>query len=324
MVTVALIGASSGMGLTMLKTFINQNKDNKHKIVLLSRSEQPESSAQGVDVRPVDYNNHEQLVKALNGVHTALSVIGGSPQAIRDAQLALIPACKEAGVKRFAPSEYAGNSNEGIDLYAGKKQVWEATKSSGLEYTSFSCGVFMSILATGTPKPLTEVGEREGRKTGEEEALAGLRPWNYVVNMKAGTGDFPGDGTAPLCFTDMRNISLFVYRALDLEKWPETLGMRGDVKSFKEIVEISEKIQGRKWLTKTNSVEELEGKVDDPGKKFYNQTRLRFHQGLGMVGDDLNQKFPDIKPITCEEFIQKWWGGVELPAATWGEDVSFM
>ena len=323
MVTVALVGASSGFGRTMLQTFLHHNR-NKHNLVLLSRSAQPQFTAQGVNVRPVDYTNHAQLVQALAGVHTVLSVIGSSPDAIRTAQLALIPACQEAGVKRFAPSEYAGNSNEGIDLYAGKKEVWLATQKSGLQYTAFSCGLFMSVLATGTPKALTGVGKREGRKTGEEEALAGLRPWNYVVNMKAGTADYPGDGMAPMCWTDMRDIALFVFRALDLEEWPETLAMRGDVKSFREIVEIFEKVQGRKWLTRNNSIEELESKVDDPGKRFYNQTRLAFAKGMGMVGDELNQKFPDIKPVRCEEFIQKWWSGVELGEASWGEDVSFM
>ena len=323
MVTVALVGASTGFGLTMLQTFLQHN-NNKHKIVLISRSEKPEFTAKGVDVRAVDYSNHEQLVHAFRGVHTVLSVIGGGPGPIRDAQMAIIPACKEAGVKRFAPSEYAGNSNKGIDLYAGKKEVWEATKKSGMEYTSFSCGIFMSILATGTPKPMTDVGKREGRTSGEDEALAGLRPWNYVLNLKAGTADLPGDGTGMSCFTDMRDIALFVFRALDLETWPEQLGMRGDVKSFKQVVEICEKVQGRKWLTRNNSLEELAAKCDDPGKAFYNQTRLQFAKGLGMVGDELNKAFPDVKPITCEEFVEKWWGGVKLGEPSWTEDVSFM
>lgn len=308
----------------MLMTFIHQNKSNKHNIVLLSRSEQPEFSAQGVDVRPVDYNNHKQLVLALEDVHTVLSVIGGSPEAIKDAQLATLAAAKEAGVKRFAPSEYAGNTNDGVDLYAGKKEVWEAVRKSGLEYTSFSCGLFMSVLATGTPKPLTDVGKRENKETGEEEALAGLRPWNYVINMKAGTADYPGDGSAPMCWTDMRDIALFVFRALDLETWPETLGMRGDVKSFKEVVNIAERVQGRKFLTRTNSVEEMKSHMENPGKKFYNQTRLAFWNGMGLIGDELNRDFPDVKPMKCEEFIEKWWSGVQLDEPSWQEDASFM
>jgi hypothetical protein len=273
MVTVALAGASTGFGRTMLLTFIHLNK-GKHNLVLLSRSNQPELVAQGVDVRPVDYSNHEQLVEALRDVHTVLSVIGGSEEAMKNGQLALIPACEEAGVKRFAPSEFAGRTNTGIDLYAGKEDVLNALRKSKLEWTSFQCGLFMSVMATGTPKPMTEVGRREGLKSGEEEALAGLRPWNYIINAKSGTADLPGDGTAPLVLTDMRDISQFVFRALDMEKWPEVLGMRGAVTSFLEIVQIFERVQGRKWLKKYTPIEELETQQDERGKKFYSESTL--------------------------------------------------
>lgn len=321
MATVALVGASTSFGRTMIMTFIHHN-NNKHRIVLITRSEQPEFAAQGVDVRPVDYNNHGQLVQALHGVHTVLSFIGASSGT--KSQLTLLTACQEAGVTRFAPSEYAGNGYEGIDLYAGKAEVWEATKKSGLEYTRFSCGLFMSVMATGTPKPTTEVGQREGRKNGEDEALAGLRPWNYIINMKNGTADYAGDGTSKIVFTEIRDVCLFVFLALDMEKWPEDLGVRGDVKSFKEIVEICEKVQGRKWLTKDNPLEDLEAQCDEPGKRFYNQTRAAMTKGWFMVGDELNREFPNIKPTTCEEFVKKWWDGVQLGEPSWGDDVSFM
>jgi uncharacterized protein YbjT (DUF2867 family) len=268
MVTVAFAGAATGFGRTMLLSFIHLNQ-GKHKLVLLSRSKQPGLTAQGVDVRPVDYNNHEQLVEAVRDVDTVLSVIGGGADAIKNAQLKLVAACEEAGVKRFAPSEYAGRTNEGLDLYAGKDDVIERLKQTKLEWTRFQCGLFMGVLATGTPKQMTEVGTREDRKTGEEEALAGLRPWNFVINMKAGTADYPGDGSAPLIVTDIRDVARFVFCALDLESWPKILGMRGDVKSFKEAVAICEKVQGRKWLTRNNAPEELKAQMEEPGKEFY-------------------------------------------------------
>ena len=241
MVTVALAGATTGFGLTMLRTFLHLNSHspngpNPHTLILLSRSPKPALTALGVTVRPVDYTNHAQLVAALADVHTLLSVIGGDAQALLHAQLALVAAAKEAGVKRFAPSEYAGRENEMVELYQPKVEVWEAAKrvsdETGMEVTQFQCGLFMSILATGTTKSVTEVGRSEGAETGQEEALAGLRPWNFVINMKAGTADLPGDGAAPIVWTDMRDISTFVYRSLSLEHWPRVMGMRGDVKSF--------------------------------------------------------------------------------------------
>ncbi len=331
MVTVALAGAASGFGMTMLRTFLHLNSKSttRHRFVLLSRSNKPELAALGIEVRPVDYANHAQLVAALGDVHTVLSVIGGSVEAMGVAQLALLAAAKEAGVKRFAPSEYAGISNDTIDLYHGKVEVWTAAKAvaqeTGMGITSFQCGIFMSTFATGTTKPVTEVGKREGAKNGEEEALAGLRPWNFVVNMRAGTADLPGDGTAPIVFTEMRDIATFVYNALSLEQWPEVMGMGGDVKSYRDMLSIIERVQGRGFLVKENSVDEMKAQAaGDPGKTFYNQVRIALAEGWGEVPDTLNRAFPDVKPVTCVEFVEKRWQGVEVGEASWGEDQSFM
>lgn len=322
MVTVALVGVSTGFGKTVLNTFLrlNSQNPNPHHLVVISRSPNPDLSAQGIDVRPVDYSNHAQLVAALQGVHTVLPLIGGGGAIIRDTQLALLRAAKEAECTRFAPSEYAGQGYDGVDLYAGKAEVFEAVKASGLEFTRFNCGIFMSILATGTPKGMTKVGEMEGCKTGEEEALAGLRPWNYVINMLAGTVDYPEDGTAPFVLTDMRDVATFVYHALSLSSpWPQDLGMRGDVKSFAELVAIAERVQGRTWLKHSTPMAELEKTPSDPGAAFYNQTRLVLANGWGMVGDELNTAFPDFKPVDADTFVEKWWSGVELGKPSWGE-----
>ena len=46
----------------------------------------------------------------------------------------------------------------------------EATKASEIEFIQFACGVSINTLGTGTPKA-------------ETEALGGLRPWPFVINM---------------------------------------------------------------------------------------------------------------------------------------------
>lgn len=88
---------------------------------------QPELAAKGIDVRPVHYTNHAQLVHALADVHTLLATVGGDPLGMRDAQLALIAAAQEAGVQCFAPSEYATTTTAGIEHHAPKNEVWAAT-----------------------------------------------------------------------------------------------------------------------------------------------------------------------------------------------------
>jgi hypothetical protein len=324
-VVVALAGAMSGLGLTVLR-HLASSPPTTHTYVVLSRSPQPAWTAREITVREIDYASHSSLVQALRDVHTVLSFIGGSASALRDSQLALVAAAQEAGVQRFAPSEFAiKGGGYGLDLYAGKREVWEAVVASGMEYTRFSCGIFMSILATGTPKSVTEVGIAEGAEKGEQEALAGLRPWNFVVNMLAGTADLPGDGRVKVVFTDTRDVARFVEKALDLDTWPEELGMRGDLMDWREVIEVLEKVQGREFLLRENSVEEMEKVArEDEGKRFYNQVRVALAKGEGVVGNELNEAFPDVKPTSVEEFTRKWWDGVKLGESRWEDDQSFM
>lgn len=142
MITVALAGATTGFGLTVLRTFLHLNSslepNQRHNFVLLSRFPQPEWSAKGLEVRQISYEDHDQLVSALKDVHTLISLIGGDVSALRNAQTCLLAAARVADVKRFAPSEYAGMGYEGIDLYAASKaHVWTlclaAKQETGME-----------------------------------------------------------------------------------------------------------------------------------------------------------------------------------------------
>ena len=71
MVRVALAEAG-GLGMTILRAIVD---NKKHDVVLLSRGPKPDLSAKGIDVRAVDYNNHEFIVNVLRGVHTVISTI---------------------------------------------------------------------------------------------------------------------------------------------------------------------------------------------------------------------------------------------------------
>ena len=303
MVKVAIAGATGRLSTIILSAILDTHK---HEVVALTRSPNPLLTAKGVDVRPVSYTDHASLTTALRGVHTVLSIIGSfNPDEMRDSQLALIAAAKEAGVKRFAPSEYAVKEYGNWDFYAGKIPVWEATKASGMEYTQFTCGIFMNTLGTGTPK-------------GETEALGGLRPWTFIINMKAGTADLPGDGSNKLTFTRTQDIGKLVAAALDLVKWEEEMGMVGSTMSYNEVVGAIEKVTKRKMLVKHNTEEELEKMIEeDAGARFYNQVRLSIAQGEAPVQPTLNKLAPDVKPWTVEEYLERYWSGVELGEPAW-------
>jgi hypothetical protein len=55
----------------------------------------------------VNYNDQSDLVEALRGTHTLLSFVQLLSDAESKSQKNLIDAAIVAGVKRFAPSEYA-------------------------------------------------------------------------------------------------------------------------------------------------------------------------------------------------------------------------
>lgn len=307
MVHVAIVGASSGFGRTLLYHFVEQGK---HQITVLSRSANSSSSPHSVAVKAVDYDSHSSLVSALQGVHTVIITLASYDDSFRTSQLNVLAAAKEVGVRRIAPSEYALTGYGGIDLYKPKAAVWEAVKQSGLEYTNFACGIFMNGLSTGTPK-------------GEEKALAGLRPWNFIFNVKSGTADIPGDGSSLVTFTEIHDICRFIVASVDLDRWDEINGTVGQTLSFNDVVDIIESVTGRKVLRKTNSKEEMEKSAQDPAKRFYEQVRLALLDDGGVVPDTLNKKLPTIQPVSVREFVEKWWTGVELPKSTWGEDKIF-
>lgn len=62
---------------------------------------------EGITWINVDYNDTTQLTKALQEVHTVLSFITTQDDPGSTAQKNLIDAAVQAGVKRFAPSEWA-------------------------------------------------------------------------------------------------------------------------------------------------------------------------------------------------------------------------
>jgi hypothetical protein len=65
----------------------------------------PALSEAGIQTRKVNgYSDKVELAAELKGVHTVLSFISQDPDNV--AQKTLIDACIEAGVKRFAPSEW--------------------------------------------------------------------------------------------------------------------------------------------------------------------------------------------------------------------------
>jgi uncharacterized protein YbjT (DUF2867 family) len=228
MVKVAVAGGTGDLGLHIVEAII---QNGGHEVVVLSRkSTVPHLQALGVTVHAVSYDDPTSLETALHGVHTVISTISGFDEgSMTRPQLALLDAAVKAGVKRFAPSEFAMRStaDNPMDVYELRLPVIEAVRKSGLEYTLFENGMFMNYLACGTA------------------GIGHLRPLNFLFDVENCKATIPGDGSRQIVITRVEDVAQFVAESLSLERWPEHSEMRGDRKSLKEILALAEAVRGK-------------------------------------------------------------------------------
>ncbi|KAF8997889.1 hypothetical protein BDQ17DRAFT_1248072 [Cyathus striatus] len=298
-INVAVAGVTSGLGNAIASALVNNPSVT---VTLLTRA-LPSSSVpevlkplvkQGAILRPVDYASLEALIDALKGVHTIVSTLF-TPQDTTPIDN-LLKAAKAAGVKRFAPSEFAiakeGNSVRQIHA---KVAHWEAVKASGLEYTAFRNGMFMDYLAAGSSY------------TGP------FRMFPLVVNVKERKAEIPGTGDDKVTFTTLTDIGKFVSAAVTLEKWSEEMGMSGETLTYNEIVRKAEEVLGEKITVTYIGVDDLKKRKSDAIEKkntmvkFLMELYLDFTEGHGEIKDPYLNAATDVQPMTVKEFLQKYW-----------------
>ena len=130
----------------------------------------PDLTQHGVNVVQVDYHDQASLTKHLQGVHTVLSFIVTAADPESREQKNLIDASVDAGVKRFAPSEWATyvgcglvgamirlnadrQSHSGVSGYKGKDAVHaylqEINRDTTVRYRTSSISVILTLTGAG-------------------------------------------------------------------------------------------------------------------------------------------------------------------------------
>lgn len=297
---IVVAGGTGGIGRHIVDGIISTKKYSVKVFTRQDPSSASDLTAKGVNVVKVDYSDHASLVKELKGVHTVISCAISIDDSYIPSQLNLIDACLEAKVKRFAPSEFAGQhgSNTIIQAYRELKiPVREKVKASGIEYTLFNPGIFMDYFAS------------------PQKASPSLNNLIVGVNFNKGEANIVGTGDDPFCLTRGEDVGRFVAAALDLDKWDENLGMVGSRTTWNELITLGEQVRGKKFNVKRTSIDEaLKGRDPNPSNRmtnFMSEVFIALCQGEVDVEPTLNQKFPQIIPTTIYEFINQWWGGKE-------------
>ena len=234
----------------------------------------------------------ESLPAACAGVDTVISTVQGGEDVIVRGQTNLIEAADRAGVPRMIPSDFS------VDLYKldSEDYVWlglrkradEAFHGKTIQPTPVLQGVFMEVA---------------------------VNPLLGLVNWKQGTFTSWGDGEQPCDFTAIADTARYAAAAaLDDGLRGRALRVAGDVLTLRQLHERFQKFAGRELTARyAGTVEDLRRLIDEiKGKDPANQPAYAFPQyvwamvsGKGKLDPLDNGRYPDIRPMTMQEFLSR-------------------
>ncbi|KAK3297322.1 uncharacterized protein B0H64DRAFT_423529 [Chaetomium fimeti] len=313
MVKIAIAGGAGNVGQEIIDVLA---ATKKHEILLLSRKDTPtEKLAPGVTWVKINYENPDQLDEALRGVHTVLSFITAHMDPGGVAQKCLVDAAVRAGVKRFAPSEWASSKFDYMPWNDSKGVIREYLKELNkekkvLEYTLFMAGLFTSYLTL----PYKTTKHVHPMQTPIDFG-------NRRLLMVEGSDDVCITLTT---VTDMANV---VARAVEYEgEWPVAGGIRGDDLTIGEIIKMGERVRGGTFNVERLKADDLKAGMvkstwiptpDHPSftpeqiSEFAERMTAGVVLGISVgglsVSDEWNQLLPDYKFTKAEDFLAEAW-----------------
>ncbi|KAI8713741.1 NmrA domain-containing protein [Fusarium sp. LHS14.1] len=320
MVKIAIAGGSSELASEVLDKLV---ATGKHEITALVRKDPSQYTPRaGVRYVQVNYQDKAELAQLLKGIHTVLSFIAAHLDPENQSQKNLIDASVEAGVTRFAPSEWStgvkiASSLDAMPWYAGKVEVAQYLEDLNkdkkvLQYTRFQVGSFMDYLCHPykASKYITTL------------------PINIDLAKKHAI-IVEGSLDDEMTYTSADDIAHVVARAVDYEgEWPVIGGIQGDKITIGEVLKIGEKIRGEpftiEWLKmedlaagelKTDNYPRIDlpsipkDQVESFSKGAIIGVLIAMTRGVWTVSDEWNKIFPDYKFTKVEELLKEAWKG---------------
>ncbi|KAL8897379.1 MAG: hypothetical protein Q9207_007245 [Kuettlingeria erythrocarpa] len=278
--------------------------------LLTSPQPKPHLDAKGYQVVVVSYaDTHRQdLVFKLAGVNTLVSVVSGP------AQLALIDAAAQAGVRRFAPAEFEGQAAlrpQPDALDRGKHEALNHlrhySQTRGMQYTSFVCGILYERFSPGGMYA-RNIGLRSG--IGAEG--------DYLVHISQKKAQIPyGTNGQPgiICMTSAEDVGKFVALALGLPQWPPELRMRGDRMNVSQLVNIVETVRGAPFQKVQYAPQHMASALQQARTSLDIQAQLRAITMIATANGRFDFATPnlnslvDVTPKTFHTWLQEVWHG---------------
>ncbi|KAK4550653.1 hypothetical protein LTR36_000232 [Oleoguttula mirabilis] len=313
---IAIFGASGQLGQRIVDALLECEKQTFNVLAVIPPGslEPPVPAKQNYKCVQIDLLNAspDQLQKELNDVDAVVSAFNGKAL---DSQPMIQDAAASAGVKRFYPSEYGFHQlyrKPGSDwgylhpLWDMKEQLIEkalhhpAIDSGRMSYTVIGCGDFYNQDREKIWCPWTQRDPDGGE---------------YTLHV-VGSPDAKAD------YTHIDDFASFLVATLREPAKSENahLNYVSDTISNKEIAALLEKYTGKKAKFKTYSDDDQHSIVKQPDtapKELQEGSAfpvdfwflVKGAQGQGRFrrpkGEVHNHLFPDVKPTTFDDYLQK-------------------
>lgn len=178
----------------------------------------------GAEVIEGDLADHASLDRATRGIDVIVSAVQGGPDIIVEGQVALADIGHRNGVRRILPSDF------GLDVFKatpGEHFAFNMRANAdgkiaelGIEHIHMLQGAFLDLFGPGSP----------------------------LIDYKAGTVTFWGDGTQPIEATSVEDTARMAARvALDREVSNGKFAFAGDIISFQDAADIAESATGKSF-----------------------------------------------------------------------------
>ncbi|KAH8880015.1 NAD(P)-binding protein [Thozetella sp. PMI_491] len=289
-------------------------------VLVLTRNLHPEFEQDfpGCQVAVVDFGNVEELRYTLQGVDLLISTIANSEQ------LNLIDAARRARVRLFVPAEFEGAiaqrpSNDPLDRgsHAAQEllQRWAQSKSHNMQYTVFSCGIFMERFGPGG---------LQSYNIGGGSGLHG--PDDYLVNVESATAEIIESNSqgrpAQVTLTSAYDVARFIAAAIEMGPgtWPREFRMRGDQMSVRDLVAACSDVRGIPFSLATHTYQDAMAQaqfcseIEDYNRYFYFERLIqtangRYHFRHANLNDTVNQHDGvEVRPLRFRQWLEQVWG----------------
>lgn len=292
---VFLVGATGLLGSRLAPAFLDKGATVRALVRPGAAGEKKQAldalRAKGVELVEGDITDPAgRLATAIGGAQTVVSAIQGGPDLIVDGQANLLAAAEQAGAARFVPSDFAiditrlgDGDNFMIDW---RRQAAEGFAETALGVLSVLNGAFVEVM----------VGFMD------------------LIDWERGTLSHWGDPDQPLDLTTVRDTAAYTAAAvLDpaLAKGG-TVRFAGEVVSIRQFHAAVERGTGRKLELRTlGTADDLRSEIERRAKATQNpfdyvalQYQWCMVTGKGKFDKLDNERYPQIKPTSVEEFVR--------------------